>query len=80
MARPISLPFVGIAGEPGGPGERICALPRRDGTWAYWRPGPVPVPGGAAQAADIVAGPPAPGAQLPAAVPGRDKTGPGAAA
>lgn len=79
VTRPGGLPFLGIAGEAGGLGEQICALPRRDGTWAYCRPGPVGVAAGAGRAADIIAGPSAPGAQLPAAVPGRDKTGTGAA-
>jgi hypothetical protein len=81
MTPPGGLPFLRIAGEPSGPGEQICALPRRDGTWAYWRPDLMPVAGSARQAADIIAGPAVPGRQFPAPVPGagHDRAGGGRA-
>ena len=80
VTRPGSLLLLRIEGGPGGPDEGIHALPRRDRTWAYWRPGPVALAAAAASAADIIAGPAAPCGQVPAAGPGWDKTGPGAAA
>jgi hypothetical protein len=67
VTRPGGLPFLSIAGKPGNRGERICALPRRDGTRACWRR---PVAGSARRIAHIIAGPAAPGGQLPAAGPG----------
>jgi len=80
VTRAGGLPFLRIAGEPGSPDERIHALPRRERTWAYWRPGPVALAAAAASAADIIARSPAPWVQFPVAGPGRDKTGPEAAA
>jgi hypothetical protein len=77
VTRPGCLPCLDIPAGPGRPGDQVCALPRRDSTRAYWRPGLRSLAARAADAADIIAGP---RAQLPAAAPRRDKTGPEAAA